>query len=209
MIELVPTRDRGRPGAPCVAQHDEAIRQERGAGSRCGGGGDCGALGGAVRVDETDWTCCTVHRQRTRVRVYPRRADAFVDQRARGCSSSRGRLFVEGQLAKVMCWGLYKQHQVALDGLKKTALITLAEMLATAATGRASTQLDARPGCRSAEALKQRRGVAQCRCLRRASAPTTSMPNAITAKLAGSGTAAAVVIVILPASLPVGALVSA
>lgn len=44
-------------------------------------------------------------------------------------SLTRGSLFVEGQLAKIMYWGLHKQHQMALGGLKKTALITLAEML--------------------------------------------------------------------------------
>ena len=44
-------------------------------------------------------------------------------------SLTRGSLFVEGQLAKLMYWGLHKQHQMALGGLKKTALITLSEML--------------------------------------------------------------------------------
>jgi NADH:ubiquinone reductase (H+-translocating) len=44
-------------------------------------------------------------------------------------SLTRGSLFVEGLLAKLMYWGLHKQHQMALGGLKKTALITLSEML--------------------------------------------------------------------------------
>jgi len=44
-------------------------------------------------------------------------------------SLTRGSLFVEGQLAKLMYWGLHKQHQLALGGLKKTALITLSEAL--------------------------------------------------------------------------------
>ena len=44
-------------------------------------------------------------------------------------SLSRGSLFVEGQLAKLMYWGLHKQHQLALGGLKKTALITLSEAI--------------------------------------------------------------------------------
>ena len=44
-------------------------------------------------------------------------------------SLTRGSLFVEGQLAKLMYWGLHKQHQLALGGLKKTALITLSELL--------------------------------------------------------------------------------
>lgn len=44
-------------------------------------------------------------------------------------SLSQGSFFVEGQLAKFMYWGLHKQHQLALGGFKKTALITLSEML--------------------------------------------------------------------------------
>ena len=44
-------------------------------------------------------------------------------------SLTRGSLFIEGQLAKLMYWGLHKQHQLALGGLKKTALITLSELL--------------------------------------------------------------------------------
>ena len=44
-------------------------------------------------------------------------------------SLTKGSFFVEGQLAKLMYWGLHKQHQLALGGVKKTALITLSEML--------------------------------------------------------------------------------
>ena len=44
-------------------------------------------------------------------------------------SLTRGSLFIEGQLAKLMYWGLHKQHQLALGGFKKTALITLSELL--------------------------------------------------------------------------------
>jgi NADH dehydrogenase len=44
-------------------------------------------------------------------------------------SLTKGSFFIEGQLAKVMYWGLHKQHQLALGGFKKTALITLSEML--------------------------------------------------------------------------------
>ena len=44
-------------------------------------------------------------------------------------SLSRGSFFVEGQLAKLMYWGLHKQHQLALGGWKKTLLITLSEMI--------------------------------------------------------------------------------
>ncbi|MEO6017623.1 MAG: NAD(P)/FAD-dependent oxidoreductase [Polaromonas sp.] len=44
-------------------------------------------------------------------------------------SLTRGSFFIEGQLAKLMYWGLHKQHQLALGGFKKTALITLSEML--------------------------------------------------------------------------------
>ena len=44
-------------------------------------------------------------------------------------SLSKGSFFVEGQIAKLMYWALHKQHQLALGGLRKTALITLSEML--------------------------------------------------------------------------------
>lgn len=44
-------------------------------------------------------------------------------------SLTRGSLFVEGQLAKLMYWGLHKQHQFALGGLGKTVLITLSEWI--------------------------------------------------------------------------------
>ena len=44
-------------------------------------------------------------------------------------SLTRGSLFIEGRLAKLMYWGLHKQHQLALGGFKKTALITLSELL--------------------------------------------------------------------------------
>ncbi|MDO9360221.1 MAG: NAD(P)/FAD-dependent oxidoreductase [Polaromonas sp.] len=44
-------------------------------------------------------------------------------------SLSKGSFFIEGQIAKLMYWGLHKQHQLALGGLKKTALITLSELL--------------------------------------------------------------------------------
>lgn len=47
-------------------------------------------------------------------------------------SLSRGSLFVEGQLAKLMYWGLHKQHQMALNGVRKTALITLTELISRA-----------------------------------------------------------------------------
>ena len=33
------------------------------------------------------------------------------------------------KLAKLMYWALHKQHQLALGGLRKTALITLSEMI--------------------------------------------------------------------------------
>ena len=42
---------------------------------------------------------------------------------------SRGSLFIEGTIAKFVYWGLHKQHQLALGGLKKTILITLSEIL--------------------------------------------------------------------------------
>ena len=44
-------------------------------------------------------------------------------------SLTKGSFFIEGQLAKLMYWGLHKQHQLALGGFRKTALITLSEML--------------------------------------------------------------------------------
>ena len=44
-------------------------------------------------------------------------------------SLTQGSLFVEGHLAKLMYWGLHKQHQLALGGWRKTALITLSELL--------------------------------------------------------------------------------
>ena len=44
-------------------------------------------------------------------------------------SLSKGSFFVEGQVAKLMYWALHKQHQLALGGVKKTALITLSEMI--------------------------------------------------------------------------------
>jgi NADH dehydrogenase len=44
-------------------------------------------------------------------------------------SLTRGSLFIEGQFAKLMYWGLHKQHQMALGGFRKMALITLSEML--------------------------------------------------------------------------------
>lgn len=44
-------------------------------------------------------------------------------------SLSRGSFFIEGQVAKLMYWALHKQHQLALGGIRKTALITLSEMI--------------------------------------------------------------------------------
>jgi NADH dehydrogenase len=44
-------------------------------------------------------------------------------------SLTKGSFFVEGQMAKLMYWALHKQHQLALGGFKKTALITLSEMI--------------------------------------------------------------------------------
>lgn len=44
-------------------------------------------------------------------------------------SLTRGSLFIEGRIAQVMYWSLHKQHQVALGGVRKTALITLSELL--------------------------------------------------------------------------------
>jgi NADH:ubiquinone reductase (H+-translocating) len=45
-------------------------------------------------------------------------------QRITKCS-----FFIEGQLAKLTHWALHKQHQLALGGFWKTALITLSEMI--------------------------------------------------------------------------------
>ncbi len=44
-------------------------------------------------------------------------------------SLTRGTLFIEGRLAQLMYWALHKQHQLALGGVRKTALITLSELL--------------------------------------------------------------------------------
>ncbi len=44
-------------------------------------------------------------------------------------SLSRGSLFIEGTIARLVYWGLHKQHQLALGGFKKTVLITLSELL--------------------------------------------------------------------------------
>ena len=44
-------------------------------------------------------------------------------------SLTKGSLFVEGHLAKFMYWGLHKQHQFALGGLRKTMLITASELI--------------------------------------------------------------------------------
>lgn len=44
-------------------------------------------------------------------------------------SLTKGSFFIEGQFAKLMYWALHKQHQLALGGVKKTALITLSEMI--------------------------------------------------------------------------------
>ena len=44
-------------------------------------------------------------------------------------SLTKGSFFIEGQLAKLMYWALHKQHQLALGGFRKTALITLSEMI--------------------------------------------------------------------------------
>ena len=44
-------------------------------------------------------------------------------------SLSRGSFFVEGQLARLMYWALHKQHQLALSGFSKMALVTLSEMI--------------------------------------------------------------------------------
>lgn len=44
-------------------------------------------------------------------------------------SLTQGSFFIEGQIARLMYWGLHKQHQLALGGLKKTVLITLSELI--------------------------------------------------------------------------------
>ena len=44
-------------------------------------------------------------------------------------SLTKGSFFIEGQIAKLMYWALHKQHQLALGGFRKTALITLSEMI--------------------------------------------------------------------------------
>ncbi len=44
-------------------------------------------------------------------------------------SLTKGSFFVEGMLARLMYWGLHKQHQLALGGWRKTALITLSELI--------------------------------------------------------------------------------
>jgi NADH dehydrogenase len=44
-------------------------------------------------------------------------------------SLSRGSLFIEGRLARLMYWSLHKQHQLALGGWRKMLLITLSEFL--------------------------------------------------------------------------------
>lgn len=44
-------------------------------------------------------------------------------------SLTKGSFFIEGQVAKLMYWALHKQHQLALGGFKKTALITLSELI--------------------------------------------------------------------------------
>jgi len=44
-------------------------------------------------------------------------------------SLTKGSFFIEGRLAKLMYWGLHKQHQFALGGLRKTLLITLSELI--------------------------------------------------------------------------------
>jgi NADH:ubiquinone reductase (H+-translocating) len=44
-------------------------------------------------------------------------------------SLTKGSFFIEGQLARIMYWALHKQHQLALGGFRKTALITLSEWL--------------------------------------------------------------------------------
>ena len=44
-------------------------------------------------------------------------------------SLTKGSFFIEGQIARLMYWALHKQHQLALGGFRKTALITLSEMI--------------------------------------------------------------------------------
>jgi NADH dehydrogenase len=44
-------------------------------------------------------------------------------------SLTKGNFFIEGQLAKIMCRALHKQHTLALGGWKKTLLITLPDMI--------------------------------------------------------------------------------
>ena len=44
-------------------------------------------------------------------------------------SLTKGSFFIEGQIAKLMYWALHKQHQLALGGFRKTALITLSELI--------------------------------------------------------------------------------
>ncbi|MCY7369431.1 MAG: FAD-dependent oxidoreductase [Polaromonas sp.] len=44
-------------------------------------------------------------------------------------SLTKGSFFVEGVLARRMYWSLYKQHQLAPGGWRKTALITLSEWI--------------------------------------------------------------------------------
>ena len=44
-------------------------------------------------------------------------------------SLTKGSFFIEGQIAKLMYWALHKQHQLALGGIRKTALITLSELI--------------------------------------------------------------------------------
>ena len=44
-------------------------------------------------------------------------------------SLTKGSFFIEGQIARLMYWALYKQHQLALGGFRKTALITLSELI--------------------------------------------------------------------------------
>lgn len=42
---------------------------------------------------------------------------------------ARGSVFVEGTIAKWMYWGLHKQHQIAVNGMVRTVLGTLAESI--------------------------------------------------------------------------------
>ena len=44
-------------------------------------------------------------------------------------SLTKGSVFIEGYLARVMYWALHKQHQLALGGVRKTLLITLSELI--------------------------------------------------------------------------------